>query len=149
MKLFFLIVVFLCSISIHAADILDLVSLLDRNDTKTFQTRIETYGDANTAREDNNKSILMYAVWIGNTEAVKYLIDKGANLNAQDAGGATALHLAAWKGNTNIALYLISKGASGYLPSKDGMSPLDIALMQGFTEIAEAIQKGSQRKKLL
>lgn len=145
-----LIAVLVSAFSLHAADILDLVGLLDRNDTKTFHSRIQTLSDANAAREDNNKTILMYACWVGNTDAVNYLIDKGADVNAQDAGGATALHLAAWKGFTPIALHLIDRGASGSVMSKDGMTPLDIAIMQGNQEIASAIEKAApKRKKLL
>lgn len=140
---------FLFAISLQAANILDLVGLLDRNDMVTFQSRVQTLNDANSAREDNNKTILMYACWIGNTEAVKYLVLKGANVNAQDSGGATALHLAAWKGFTPIALYLIENGASGQTVSKDGMTPLDIAMMQGNQEIADAISKVAPKLKPL
>lgn len=138
------------AISLQAADILDLVGLLDRNDSKTFHSRVQTLKDANAAREDNNKTILMYACWVGNSDAVKYLIAKGADVNAQDAEGATALHLAAWKGHTSIALFLLENGASGQSVSKEGMTPLDIALMQGNKEIAAAIEKAAPKlKKLL
>jgi ankyrin repeat protein len=145
-------IIFLCFLAgsyLYGADILNLVSLLDRNDTEKFQSQILTLQDANSAREDNNKTILMYACWVGNIDAVKYLIDKGADVNAQDIGGATALHLAAWKGFTPIALYLVEKGASGQAMSKDGMTPLDIAVMQGNKEIAEAIQKAAPKLKPL
>lgn len=138
------------ALSLHAADILDLVGLLDRNDTQTFHSRIQTLADANAVRDDNNKTILMYAVWVGNAEAVKYLIEKGADVNAKDTGGATALHLAAWKGHTSIALYLLEKGASGSAMSKEGMTPLDIAIMRENHEIGAAIEKAAPRlKKLL
>ncbi len=138
------------TLSLQGADILELVQLLDRNDTQMFQSRVQPLNDANTAREDNNKTILMYAVWVGNTDAVKYLIDKGADINAQDTGGASALHLAAWKGHTPIALYLIDKGASTTMMSKEGMTPLDIAMMRENREIMEAIEKATpKRKKLL
>lgn len=138
------------ALTLQGADIFELIGLLDRKDTKTFQVRIQTLGDANTAREDNNKSILMYAVWVGNADAVKYLIEKGADINAQDTGGASALHLAAWKGHTPIALYLIEKGASTTAMSKEGMTPLDIAIMRENREIMEAIDKAApKRKKLL
>lgn len=150
MKSLFFFGSFLFALSLEAADILDLVGLLDRNDTKTFQSRIQTLQDANAHRSDNNKTILMYACWIGNTEAVTDLIEKGADVNAQDVGGATALHLAAWKGFTPIALHLIAHGASGSIMSKEGMTPLDIAIMQGNKEIAAAIEKAAPKlKKLL
>ncbi|MDD2949266.1 MAG: ankyrin repeat domain-containing protein [Sulfuricurvum sp.] len=138
------------ALSLQGADIIELVGLLDRNDTQTFQSRVQTLSDANSAREDNNKTVLMYAVWVGNADAVKYLIDKGADVNAQDTGGASALHLAAWKAHTSIALYLIEKGASTTAMSKEGMTPLDIAIMRENSEIMEAIDKATpKRKKLL
>lgn len=144
-----LFVFFMITASLQGADILQLVNILDRNDNNTFNTYIQTAADANTMRSDNHKSILMYAVWVGNKDAVTLLVEKGADINAQDTGGASALHLAAWKGHKEIALYLISKGASGYLPSKEGMTPLDIALLQGNKEIAELIEKGGNPRKKL
>lgn len=140
---------FLAAATLQSADILTLVGLLDRNDTATFRSHVQTLGDANAARADNNKTVLMYACWVGNLEAVKHLISKGSDVNAKDTGGATALHLAAWKGNTPIALYLLEKGASGSTVSKEGMTPLDIALMQGNNEIADAITKAAPKLKPL
>lgn len=137
-------------LSLKGADILQLVGLLDRNDTSGFIGKIQTINDANSAREDNNKTILMYACWVGNIDAVKHLVEKGANINAEDSGGATALHLAAWKNHTPIALYLIENGASGSAMSKDGMTPLDVALMRENQEISKAIEKAAPKlKKLL
>jgi ankyrin repeat protein len=134
---------------LSGADILKLVSLLDRNDTAEFEMQVQNLSDANSAREDNNKTILMYACWVGNLEAVRFLVSKGADVNAQDSGGATALHLAVWKGFTPIALYLIENGASGQTMSQDGMTPLDIAMMKENKTITEAIEKGLPKLKPL
>lgn len=140
----------LTALSLQAADILDLVGLLDRNDTKGFEYHVQTLTDANSVREDNKKSILMYACWMGNFEAVRYLISKGADVTAQDDGGATALHLAIWKGHSPIALYLLEHGASATAMSKEGMSPLDIAIMKENREVISAIdQKTPKLKSLL
>lgn len=133
----------------QGADILQLVALLDRNDTQTFKTNVQTLQDANAMRSDNNKTVLMYACWVGNGEAVKHLVEKGADVNAHDAGGVSALHLAAWKNRTDIALYLLERGASGSAISKDGMTPLDIATMRGNRSIAEAIEKAAPKLKPL
>lgn len=134
---------------LYSADILDLVSILDRNDTTGFESKVCNALDANAMRDDNNKTILMYASWVGNIDAVRHLVEKGADVNAQDAGGASALHLAAWKGHNAIALYLIEHGASGSAMSKDGMTPLDIAMMRGNSEIAQAIEKAAPKLKPL
>jgi ankyrin repeat protein len=105
--------------------------------------------DANTARSDNNKTILMYASWIGNGDAVKHLIEMGANINAQDTSNATALHLAIWKDNTQIALYLLERGASPSAMSIDGMTPSDIAVLRTNTKVMEAIEKAKPKLKSL
>jgi ankyrin repeat protein len=134
---------------LYSADILELVSLLDRNDTAVFESKVQNAIDANAMREDNNKTILMYACWVGNIEAVNHLISKGADVNAQDIGGATPLHLAAWKGHNAIALRLLEHGASANAMSKEGMTPLDIAMMRENRELAEAIEKTAPKLKPL
>lgn len=145
----YLITILLAAFSLQAADILDLVALLDRNDTKTFESRVQTISDANSMREDNKKSILMYACWVGNTEAIKYLVQKGADVNAQDSAGATALHLAIWKGFTPIALYLLENGASASSMSQEGMTPMDIAVLKENREVISAIEKTTPKLKPL
>ena len=136
-------------LSIHAADIFELVGLLDKKETASFKAKIVTPVDANSAREDNNKTILMYACWVGNLDAVKHLIAQGADINTGDSGGATALHLAAWKDHNDIALYLLEKGASGSALSKEGMTPLDIAMMRENHQLIEAIEKAAPKLKPL
>ncbi len=142
-------IVFLLLLSVygHSADILALVGTLDRNDTTGFVSMVTTPQDANAQRPDNNKTILMYASWVGNYQAVEWLVSHGANVNATDASNATALHLAIWKGHTAIALYLLEQGASPLAMSHDGMTPSDIALFQNNTHVMQAIQRRKPRLK--
>lgn len=135
--------------SLYGADILGLVRILDSNDTAAFKATVLTSDDANAIRNDNNKTVLMYASWIGNSEAVEHLITKGAEINAQDTSGATALHLAIWKSHNTIALFLLAHGASPYSMSNDGMTPLDIATLRGNKEVVEAIEKAAPKLKPL
>lgn len=135
--------------SLCAADILALVKILDQNDTARFKTMVLNAIDANTAREDNNKSILMYSIWIGNDEAARYLIEQGADVNAADSGGATALHLALWKDRTEMALYLMKHGASTRALSGDGMTPMDIAVLRQNKTVLEAIDRSTKSIKSL
>ncbi len=142
-------IVFLLFLSVYtqAADILALVGMLDRNDTAGFESMVTTPDDANSFRSDNNKTILMYASWVGNQKAIKWLISHGANVNATDTTNATALHLAIWKGHTSIALYLLEQGASPLTMSKEGMTPSDIALFHNNTPVMRAIQQRKPRLK--
>lgn len=134
---------------LSGADIFKLVQTIDRNDTVEFKRLVQTIEDANTARSDNNKTILMYASWVGNIDAVKHLVDLGANVNAQDTSNATALHLAIWKDHTDIVLYLIEHGASVSAMSVDGMTPSDIALLRSNTKVIEAINQAKPKLKSL
>ncbi len=134
---------------LSGADIFKLVQTIDRNDTVEFKRLVQTIEDANTARSDNNKTILMYSSWVGNIDAVKHLVDLGANVNAQDSSNATALHLAIWKDHTDIALFLLQKGATSTAMSIDGMTPNDIAILRSNLPIMEAIQKAKPKLKSL
>lgn len=136
-------------INVYGADILQLVQVLDTNDTAVFKSLVISADDANAMRDDNNKTILMYASWIGNREAVEYLVSKKADVNAQDSNGATALHLAIWKGHDEIALYLLRHNASANAMSKEGMTPLDIAMMRGNQTIIQEIQNRAPKLKPL
>lgn len=53
-------------------------------------------------------TLLRYAVIIGNLEAIKFLIDKGANIHAKDNEGRTPLDLAREGGNTEVVNMLSS-----------------------------------------
>jgi ankyrin repeat protein len=148
MKKILFILLVLCSTA-SSADIFKLVDAINRNDTIGFISMVKTISDANTARSDNNKTILMYASYKGNKEAVEHLIAKGSSINAVDSNNATALHLAIWKDHTDIALFLLKKGASATTLSLDGMTPSDIALIRSNTKIIEAIESSKPKLKTL
>jgi uncharacterized protein len=61
------------------------------------------------------------------TEAVKYSVEIGNDVNAADNRGYTALHGAAYLGNNEIVNYLVSKGAKVDVKSKAGDSAADMA----------------------
>jgi ankyrin repeat protein len=59
--------------------------------------------------------------------AVKLLVELGADVNAVDDHGDTALHGAALRGANDIAQLLVDRGASLTLEDKRGWTPLTIA----------------------
>jgi ankyrin repeat protein len=61
------------------------------------------------------------------TEAVKYCVELGNDVNAVDNRGYTALHGAAYLGKNDMVEYLVSKGAKVAAKSKAGDSPADMA----------------------
>ena len=72
----------------------------------------------------------------GKLEIVKILAENGANLNAVQSGGYTALHAAAHNGNLEMVKYLIASGAEPDLKTSEGKTALDLATEGGFRDIA-------------
>jgi ankyrin repeat protein len=64
----------------------------------------------------------------GMMAAVKYLVEElGADVNAEDHDGNTALHQAAARGDVEMILYLVAKGADPTRINRDGQSTADMA----------------------
>ena len=70
---------------------------------------------------------LGWAALNGQTEAVKLLLEKGANIHNRHRDGSTALHGAAFLGHIDTVKLLIEKGADINIRKPDGVTPLDAA----------------------
>ncbi|OXU26427.1 myotrophin [Nasonia vitripennis] len=70
---------------------------------------------------------LHYAADYGQCEVVRYLLDKGADINATDKHGITTLLAAIWEGHTSCVKLLLEKGAKPNGLTPDGKSYLDAA----------------------
>lgn len=70
---------------------------------------------------------LLEAAMRGIAPAVRAFLWKGADANAADGGGGTALIWAAAKGDAGTVKVLLAHGADPALADGDGMTPLQIA----------------------
>ena len=59
--------------------------------------------------------------------SVRYLLDKGANVNAQDERGRSALMLAVWNKNLEMCKLLLARGADINLTGDEGVTALSFA----------------------
>ncbi|XP_058793336.1 myotrophin-like [Phymastichus coffea] len=75
----------------------------------------------------DGRTPLHYAADYGQTEVLRYLMDKGADLNATDKHGITVLLAAIWEGHTNCVKLLLEKGVKTDGKTPDGASYLDAA----------------------
>jgi uncharacterized protein len=64
-------------------------------------------------------------------EAVTLCVEHGADVNAFNANGQTALHLAAQRGADSVVRYLADHGARLAIRNKQGRTPLDLASGRG------------------
>lgn len=71
-------------------------------------------------------------------ELVKFYIDNGVDVNAQDIYGMTPLHYALRGKNIDAAIALLKAGANPNLPNERGITPL--SYINGFPERLDLLQ---------
>jgi ankyrin repeat protein len=87
---------------------------------------------------------LPIALWLGDVQRVKKLLDKGANIEEKGSFGRTPLMRASYNGHTQVAKLLIQSGACFDAGDSGGYTPLMLASSNGHTKIAELlIQSGA------
>lgn len=70
----------------------------------------------------------------GDLPTVQALVAQGADVNAVDANGSTALHFAADRGRTEVVRFLLDRGANVNAKSQSGSTPLLFAAKSGSLE---------------
>lgn len=90
-------------------------------------------GQARTVSAESLDAGLMTAVGVGDIDRVREFLDRGANPNAKNAQGLSALAAAAYVGNAAIVSVLLNRGARG-----DGKA-LSFAQAGGHTDAAQLL----------
>ncbi len=72
--------------------------------------------------------------------AMQMLLDRGADINAANDAGDTAMHAAAFRGSEDIIMFLAEKGANLRAKDKQGRTPLDTAsARRGASAVPKAV----------
>jgi ankyrin repeat protein len=82
---------------------------------------------------------LLLAASEGRLDAVRYLLDQGADVNARDERGRSALTEAAFYGNASVIKELILRGADLNAVSDEGTA-LDIAINTNHDSVIELLK---------
>ncbi len=101
---------------------------------KETKTEIVTIFDSSpyeTLSNEEKNEALITASKNGQIEIVQYLVENGANINAQDSAYYTALMKASGDRQLEVIKYLIEKGASVTIDGEAGWTALDSALVIG------------------
>ena len=91
------------------------------------------------ARSENEKTPLHFSAQGGHRELVAFLIEKGADVNAENIASETPLHYAAAMGHRDVVDLLISRGAALNSGTSNGSTPLHYAANFGNSEIIQVL----------
>lgn len=96
--------------------------------------------DVNKTDAVDGRGPLFTAVADTHLEVAKFLISKGAAINAQDKLGMTPLHAAVLANQLAMVALLLDKKALTNIRDNDGFTPLDIAQRAGNSDIAALLR---------
>ncbi|WP_447985737.1 ankyrin repeat domain-containing protein [Nitrospira sp. Nam74] len=116
-------------------------------DTARIRQLLEDGHNANEAFPIVGTRPLILASSSGHVETVAALLDAGADIDAQDLTGWTALHAAAFNGDSATISLLLQRGALFREPRWYRKSPTDIAEMLGHTNIVSVLQKAQRLQR--
>lgn len=103
-----------------------LFSAASSGDARKIKKLIGEKVDVNT-QDEQGRTPLSCAIWNGNEEVARLLLEAGADLELKDKNSQTALHLASYLGEVEIVELLLVLGADRTAKDKDGKTPLDKA----------------------
>lgn len=109
---------------------------------------LDKYGDVNASFVRTRRPV-DWAASLGNVEALRILISRGASLKAATRTGPTPIYLAAKRGHKNAVALLLESGAD-LIPSA-GSKALEAAMKAGHFDVVELLvdSAGSHQEQLL
>ncbi len=123
----------------------DFITDVSLGDIDSVRNYIDNGADVNS-RDHLKRTILMVASYYGHLEVVKYLIDKGAEIDTTGSFEQThtALLTASQEGWLEVVKYLISKGANLHIISQHNETALILAVIKNHFEVVKyLVENGS------
>lgn len=93
-----------------------------------------------------NTPIGVFAVK-GDVDAIRVLIEAGADVNHHGDGGYTPLHEAVEQGHAGVVRLLLQNGANPDAVNEDGITPIKLAEIWGNFEISQILETALQAPK--
>ncbi len=136
-----LVLAFVFSISAQPPQVDSFYQAIRNDNLSILRELVQAHG-ANV-KDTTGLTPLMFAAAFGSRDAVRVLVDSGAEINATNSAGLTALHLA-WRDEAVVRL-LLDHGANVNAKSQLGFTPLIVAASATGTAgvIAQLLDKGA------
>ncbi|PJD96069.1 MAG: hypothetical protein CK425_06615 [Parachlamydia sp.] len=93
-------------------------------------------GSIDIGLENNWETPLSIAVWKPNSEMIKLLHAKGADINRKNKYQDAPLHIAARQGDLETVKLLIELGADPFIKNRDEKTAAEVARAKGYDEMA-------------
>ena len=102
---------------------------------------VDISGDDGWTGWKNSWTVLMDAAMNNQTDVVRCLLEKGANVNKQDRSGRTALHFASGNNYTDVIKILLQHRARTDIKDNGGTTPIDLARKWNCKEALHLLQQ--------
>ncbi|MGQ0503049.1 MAG: ankyrin repeat domain-containing protein [Panacagrimonas sp.] len=131
--------------SVDAVDQTALIAAASKNHIECARILLDRGADPNRA-DPAGWTPVIHATYFGaSPEFIELLAARGANVNAQNTRGVTALYLAAAGGHEASVAQLLALGADPNLATHTGTTPAKVAQIKGLSRIADVLNAVSRR----
>ena len=131
-------------------DVADLHAAAKSGDLESAKMAMAVGVDLNQQEDVHGLTPLSWAALTGNSEIVDLLLESGADVNARNRDGGTALHAAVFLGQSDVAQQLLNAGADVNAEDWDGNRPIHVlgADWELTQQIAQAIDIEIERESV-